>query len=493
VLKSPLFGLDDDDLFRLAHGRNGSLRAALHDQRPDLAARLDAMAKSARNKSPFAFYAELLGNGGRKAFLSRLGHEATDALDEFLNHALDYERAETPSLQGFVSRLRATRSEVKRDMEIVRDEVRVMTVHGAKGLEAPIVILADTTTPPQGWHPPRLLSLPAQNAAPGTPDRLAWAGPKAADVGPMAAARAAALEAERDEYRRLLYVAMTRAIDRLIVCGVDGANKRPDGCWYDLVQDAIGPDCQTEPAEDGEGMVRRYRKAGATGEAGAPEAEARTQPIALPDWLRREAKPEPRRGAIITPSTFVDDKAEAEPFRPGGARQRALLRGTAVHRLMQSLPDIAPERQAEAARHYLARQAELDDATRAEIERQVLALIADARFAALFSPGSRAEVSIAGRNGDRPISGQVDRLVVTPQAVLIADYKTNRPAPRDLDAVRSGYGSYVAQLALYRAVLARLYPDRPVRAALLWTDTPALMEIPAVMLDSALDNALTAA
>ena len=194
------------------------------------------MSAKARALTPFAFYADLLGpGGGRKQILGRLGHEANDALDEFLNLALDYERAETPSLQGFIAWMRAARSEVKRDMEMARDEVRVMTVHGAKGLEAPIVILADTTTPPQGFYPPKLLSLPVDKAAPDTPARLIWATAKANDVGAMGAARETALGEARDEYRRLLYVAMTRAIERLVVCGVEGKNKPPEGCWYELV------------------------------------------------------------------------------------------------------------------------------------------------------------------------------------------------------------------------------------------------------------------
>jgi ATP-dependent helicase/nuclease subunit A len=492
-LKSPLFGLDDDALFKLAFDRKASLRSSLRAQRPDLADSLDRLNAAARKLSPFAFYAELLGGGARRAILARLGHEAADALDEFLNLALDYERSETPSLQGFVAWLRAAKSEVKRDMEIARDEVRVMTVHGAKGLEAPIVILADTTTPPHGWHPPRLLAIPPENAAPDTPERLVWAGPKAGDIGPMAAARDAALAGARDEYRRLLYVAMTRASERLIVCGIDGKNKRPEGCWYDLVLGALEPDCVSEPADDGAGEVLRFRKAPDAGASMAPKSEPPPTPIALPDWLSRKVEAAPARAEIITPSTFVDDKGAAEPFQPGGARQRALMRGTIVHRLMQSLPDVPPDRRAEAAHRFLARQSDLSAGERAEIANQVLALLADPRFAPLFAPGSRAEVSIAGRLGDRPLSGQVDRLVVTPTEVLIADYKTNRPAPRSLAEVQSRYGSYVGQLALYRTVLMRLYPNRPVRAALLWTDTPDLMEIPPELLDSALDNALASA
>src|SRR5438552_16008017 len=155
VLKSPLFGFSEQDLFDLAFDRKASLRATLRQKRPDVGARIDRIAERARELTPFAFYAELLGaDGGRRAFLARLGAEANDALDEFLNLALAYENRETPSLQGFVAWLRTASAEVKRDLEIARDEVRVMTVHGAKGLEAPIVVLADRTTLPAG--PPML-------------------------------------------------------------------------------------------------------------------------------------------------------------------------------------------------------------------------------------------------------------------------------------------------------------------------------------------------
>ena len=179
VLKSPLFGLDDDDLFELARERKTSLRTALRAKaaRGRLrasAARLDRFALWARQDTPFGFYARVLGaERGRRRFLARLGHEANDAIDEFLNLALDYERRETPSLQGFVAWLRTAQTDVKRDMEIARDEVRVMTVHGAKGLEAPIVILADTTTPPAGpnQRQPRLLDL-AREAADARAFRL---------------------------------------------------------------------------------------------------------------------------------------------------------------------------------------------------------------------------------------------------------------------------------------------------------------------------------
>ena len=167
------------------------------------------------------------------------------------------------------------------------------------------------------------------------------------------------------------------------------------------------------------------------------------------------------RPATIKPSGFVDDPVAAEPVARDKARERAIARGLAVHRLMQSLPDIPQERRAETATMFLARQRQFDDAESRSIAQQVQAVLADTRFAALFGPGSRAEVSIAGRLRGRPVAGQVDRLVVTPDEVLIADYKSNRPPPRSLDEALEKYGSYVKQLALYRDVLKRLYPGRP--------------------------------
>jgi ATP-dependent helicase/nuclease subunit A len=499
TLKSPLFGLDDAQLFRLAWNRTGTLRAALHAKASDdpvfaaVAKRLDRLAQAARRETPFSFYARLLNaEGGRQRILARLGYEAADALDEFLNLALDYERGETPSLQGFVAWLRAARASIKRDMEIARDEVRVMTVHGAKGLEARNVILADTTTPPQGWHPPRLLALPAEQAAPGAPDRLVWAGAESADVGPMGAARTQARAATQDEYRRLLYVAMTRAADRLIVCGAEGERQRPAGCWYDLVCDALKPGAIEEPADDGEGSVWRYRKVAAERAAEEVMLAVAPKPLALPPWLTRDARAEPARAVAIIPSAALEETTIARAG-DGGARQRALLRGTLMHRLMQSLPDVAPERRVQAARRHLDRAGQdFTEAERDAIARQVLALLDDPRFAALFAPGSRAELPIVGRIGGRAVSGQVDRLAVTDATVLIADYKTNRPAPRTFDDVKNLFPGYVAQLALYRAVLTHLYPDRPVRAALVWTEVPKLMEIPASALDAALAGLIAA-
>jgi ATP-dependent helicase/nuclease subunit A len=497
VLKSPLLGLTEEELFALAWERKGSLRAALNERRPEIATRLDAIARDARELSPFAFYANLLGaTQARRRFLARLGPEANDVLDEFLNLALAYESRETPSLQGFAAWLRTASAEIKRDMEIARDEVRVMTVHGAKGLEAPIVILADTTTEPQGpiQHQPRLLSLPAQDAPPETPDRIVWVPAKREDIPPTAAARASAVGDAVDEYRRLLYVAMTRAADRLVICGSVGERRRPAGCWYDLIVDALKPHCTEEAADVGDGMVLRYRKTPSKPETLSLFDVMPPQPATheRPAWLTHAAPADTAPLPPLSPSQLHDETAPIARAS-ATARRRAMARGVVMHRLLQSLPAVASEQRAEAARRYLTSKSR--DLTAEECEglaEKALALIEHPRFAALFSPQSWAEVPIVGRvlHGGRlrDVTGVVDRLVVTGDAILIADHKTNREPPRTLDKVPQ---AYLAQLGIYRAVLTKLYPGRPLRAALIWTEVPDLMEVSDAAMDAALNGVTT--
>ncbi len=499
ALKSPLFGLSDDDLFKLAWQRRGSLREALQHHAAGggkfeaALKRLEECERRFATETPFAFYARLLGgDGGRKRILGRLGHEANDALDEFLELALGYERKAPASLQGFMAWLRAADLEVKRDMEISRDEVRVMTVHGAKGLEAPVVFLVDTTSSPSDTQRLKLIHLPRGNGAPHAPGAVVWAGKKADDPAAVAAARVAMLAETEDEYRRLLYVAMTRAADRLIVggCMPGNMNTVRKHSWYDLIVKGLGNSgLHEQTIERPDGTVKRYSRPGdVTAPTGAATAPAATAAIELPAWLRRSAAPEMPADGPLRPSGPAGD--EGRSVRTGETiqlRARALQRGTLVHRLLQSLPEVTAERRRDAALKYLARNAAgWSESEREALAEGVLALIGDARFAPVFGAGSRAEVSIAGRI-ERPgrspalVSGQIDRLVVTPGEVLIVDFKTNYAPPR---GAAEAPEAYVRQLALYRAVLQKLYPQRPVRAALLWTETPELMEISAPALDA---------
>jgi ATP-dependent helicase/nuclease subunit A len=287
---------------------------------------------------------------------------------------------------------------------------------------------------------------------------------------------------------------MTRASERLVVCGADGERRRPEGCWWNLVANALAPLSSEELAEDGEGKVWRYRKAapvsGATSAAGALRQPVAPHPRPRPVWLDRDTEATPAAAIPLSPSHAFDAAAAKRPSATssGRSREKAIARGILMHRLLQVLPDL-PEgaRRAAAQRHLTRRASGFTAEECAGMIAQICGLLEDARFAQFFAPGSRAELPLVARfaQGGRMIavSGQVDRLAITPDAVLIADFKTNAPAPRGLENAPI---AYIGQLALYRAALRRLYPEKAVRAALIWTEIPDLMEIPAAMMDEAL-------
>jgi ATP-dependent helicase/nuclease subunit A len=296
----------------------------------------------------------------------------------------------------------------------------------------------------------------------------------------MAQARAQAIEAACDEYHRLLYVGLTRAADRLLVCGAKGVNKAPPGCWHDLVLSALQP--LSEEGSDADGKIWHFHK-------GAPAATALSatrEQIALPSWLTTN----PQAALLMPPILRPSDAAPHKPRSIGtrDIRETARLRGTLAHRLLQSLPDITATRRKKVASEFLLRRGKkLAPAERATLLRQVLLLVENKDFAELFAPGSRAEVAIVGKADEATfVSGQVDRLAVTRDAILIGDFKTDRDPPRRIEDVPQ---AYVRQLALYRAVLQTIYPRRTVRAALIWTEVPELMELSAQTLDAALVRA----
>lgn len=483
LLKSPLAGLTDDDLFAIAHGRQTSLwralsDAAAHDQR--LAAvyeGLSALLSRADFIPPYEFYARLLGpDGGRKALLARLGRDAEDPIEEFLNLALDYEREHTPSLEGFLHWVEAGRTEIKRDLEHGRGEVRVMTVHGAKGLQAPIVFLPDTCGVPKGQGDQR----PRWDD--GLPPVLFWPPFAAMETRESTALKDAAKERREEEYRRLLYVALTRAEDRLVVAGFEGKRKRAEGCWYDLIADAL------ETLNGVADLPMPWEKTGRTLKRAPTQApdradkpsHAAVSTAALPEWAHRPAPKEREPSIPLAPSRpDTDEPAVRPPFDDGGTAR--FQRGRLIHRLLQTLPDLAPDERRAAADRFLAAPSHgLAPDTRDTIAEETLAVISHDDFASLFGHGSRAEVPIVGVVGMHVVSGQVDRLLIADSEIWIVDYKTNRPPPQRVMDVAA---TYLKQMAAYRAVLARAYADRPVRCALLWTDGPRWMPLPDALLD----------
>ncbi len=516
VLKSPLLGLDDDDLVAIAPGRTGSLwQALLAGARSS--ARLAAAAETLERwraragiVPPFELYAQLLdGEGMRERMLARLGAEAADAIDELLNLALAYDDGAAPSLQGFLGWLRQGPREVKRDMEQGRDEVRVMTVHGAKGLEAPIVFLPDTCSTASGRRAGSLLRLESVERPVGMPAPVLWPVKGTHDLAVVQQAKRVVAEAETAERNRLLYVALTRARDRLYVAGFEGARGRSAGCWYDIVSEGLADRLQEVTAADGRILRRLESKQIAAPEPAPGKAADATASSPLPAWARTPAPREPLITVPLAPSRIAPYQSDAGGAATGGGRSgpppvepailspRALaqdfrfLRGTLTHALLEHLPGVPRERWAAAAKTFIAaRGRALPARVCEEIVTETLAVLQEPAFAALFGPEARAEVAIAAElphpRGQGPalqLGGKIDRLVREASGdVLIVDYKTNRPPPADPTGVAQ---AYLVQLAAYRLAVAHIFAGARVRAAILWTDGPRIMEIPASLLDAA--------
>ncbi|ABS61761.1 Double-strand break repair helicase AddA [Parvibaculum lavamentivorans DS-1] len=493
VLKSPFAGFTEEEVFDLAWNRKGTLwqslkeKATRNPRYAEAAAFLLRLLERADYEPPYEFFAHVLGGeGGRTRLLARLGPEAADPIDEFLSLALEFERKHPPALEAFVHWLERGSSEIKRDMDQGRDEVRVMTVHGAKGLEAEIVFMPDTCAAPGGSHDPALLSLPALEQ--DGPKLLLWPVRKKDEDEVSAGARALHREIQAAEYRRLLYVALTRARDRLYISGYRNATPPSSECWYEMVCETLKPAAREIVLPDGRMVWRIEGEQRRQVDSKAPSAAE--EPSAPPEWAHRDAPLEPTPSRPLAPSRLPpEDLEEPSVLSPlAGDNTNRFRRGSLIHRLLESLPDMEPAERRAAARRFLAQPAHgIDEAAQNEIEAAVFRVLDDATIAHVFGKGSRAEVPVAGtiELGGRPllIAGQIDRLCVTEDSVTIIDYKTNRPPPQTLEAV---VPAYIGQMAAYRALLAAIYPERMIRCVLLWTDGPALMELPAEMLEKAL-------
>ena len=494
VLKGPLFGFGDDRLFELAHGRGRAslwsrLRAADDAESKAAAERLSALLATVDYTPPYELLKAILtGPGaptGRERFWGRLGPDAIEPLEELLNLALDYQRDHPPSLQGFLHWLRRREVETRRDMESVPDAVRIMTVHGAKGLQAPIVILPDTIRVPK--RADRLL----WPATPGGGAAAPAAGlPLIAPSDAEADSRTAgfkddAKEAGRQEYNRLLYVAMTRAQDALIVCGSRGPRKIDDDCWHTLVENGLRRlDGTVEIPVDGfDEPVLRYGSLeaadAAPSEAAAADTAGQEHDPATLAALLAPPPPEAQPPRPLAPSRPSDDEPPVfGPFDAGADRFR---RGTLIHRLLQYLPDLPDAQRDRAALRYLARSGHgLTEDEQRDIAAEIRAVLDLPEAGPLFGPGSMAEAPVTGAVGGAVISGQIDRLAVGAQTVSIVDYKTNRPPPADAAATPP---VYLRQMAAYRALLRGLYPAHRIDCFLLWTAAPRLMQLDDSLLD----------
>ncbi|SLN24563.1 ATP-dependent helicase/nuclease subunit A [Roseivivax jejudonensis] len=471
ALRSPFFGWSEQDLFTLAQGRMGRLWEALRRNReayPATLAILDDLRAEADFLRPYDLIERLLiRHEGRRRLLGRLGPEAEDGIDALLGQALAYEEASVPSLTGFLQWLQTDDLEIKRSPESAGDRIRVMTVHGAKGLEAPVVILPDARAPQTALRDPLLHDA----------DASYWklSGPK---PPPQSAAEDAAKDREAAERDRLLYVAMTRAERWLIVAAAGKLGARGDD-WYGQVREGMeragaAPHAfDFGPAGSGEGL-----RIGDTWDHLPRTDPPRAEP-ALPELPERYRDAPPQPVVPVAPRSPSDlGGAKALPGA-GDHTEVALARGTALHLLLETLPLVPQgERRAAAARLLPDRTADL-----AALVAEAEAVLAAPDLAPLFGSEALVEVPLTA---DVPrlgrLTGVIDRLIVTPERVLAVDFKSNRTVPAAPDQVPEGL---LRQMGAYAAMLGAIYPDRPVEVALLWTATAQLMPLPHEMVSAA--------
>ncbi|NHO32943.1 double-strand break repair helicase AddA [Acetobacter fallax] len=509
VLTSPLGGLTDDSLMALAldrqprddpEGRPEPLWTVLrerHAGRPDWSAAwtfLSALFRRVDYASPYRLLSEALGtHGGRARILARLGPEAAEPIDDLLSAALRFEEAHATSLQGFLHWLRHSNETVKREPDASGNAVRVMTAHGAKGLQARLVILPDTVGMPRSDS--RLLWLPKEKGEPALP---LFVPRSDASTDTTRVLREKLRVRAAEEYNRLLYVALTRASDRLIICGWE-PRKLSEESWYARCVDGFSAAGAVSESFDqdwaGERLVIEERSS-APPKASAEIVLPSPPPLPVwmgqaPDWTPAPLPAEPALARPLSPSRPDEAMLGERPatrspldlaaLTPNAAREAAFRRGTLVHALLQFLPDRPPADRTDIAYHWLLRPGNgLDEQESARLVARVIAVMENPVLAPLFAAGSRAEQRLAGIVGDSVIVGQVDRMQVLKDRVLICDFKTNRRPPASVDRIPV---LYLRQMAAYRALLSSLYPGRSVECSLVWTETPVVMVIPGAVLD----------
>jgi ATP-dependent helicase/nuclease subunit A len=490
LLRSPLFDLSEDDLYAVAaHRGDASLWAALRDS--DLLPARSAYSELHAWRSkldfdrPFEFYAHVLyGEGGLQRFHKRFGNEVDDVFAEFLDLALEHEQSEQPSLQGFLAAMRSRDVSIGRELSERGGGVRVMTVHGAKGLEAPIVILADTTAKPAGSQLRSVVHIDVKDHL------FIHASKQDTHVDSTDPYRVAYEEAQKAEYWRKLYVAMTRAEDELYVTGTLTRARKPEDqlkeTWYDAIGQTLRPESEVVTDADGHetAIVFPLDRPRFEVPKGADTKTISIAPLELP------ALPKRRPVEIVRPSTArepADVEHVLETYAEAAVdAETARKSGIALHALLQHLGKVPrADWDAVALKALAALAPDIED-RHPDLVRKAIAILTREDLAHLFGPNSRAEVPFlanATRNGEKiRLAGRIDRLVVEPGKVRVVDFKSDAAAPAGPEGIPA---SYRTQLSLYAMVASQLFPGHEVEAAILWTGPESLMNLPSALLPEA--------
>jgi ATP-dependent helicase/nuclease subunit A len=486
LLKSPLIGFNEEDLMELAIERVGNLWEALKTKATynlifnSAYLKLADLLKVTDYKTPFALFNYVLEvKGGRKKFCARLGLEANDPLDEFLNLALNFQKNNIPSLQGFINWLTTSKIEIKRDLEQGKDQIRIMTVHSSKGLQAPIVILPDTTSLPLSKN---VVMINEED------DILLWPGSRENYNNYCNNLKNDSAKAELSEYYRLLYVALTRAEDELIICGYKGTNALPQGCWYNMIKDAMKKLSQPEqviindnliPFLDDQKLYRIKSEQKAITQSIPNLSESIEQIHELPDFVISKPPLEP-----IPPSPLIASSRVIQRtiYNSPSTQNKTLEKGTIIHKLLELLPFGQDQNQSEFITKFLNKYAaEFSTEELYQIKQNCLNILTNKAFNNVFGPNARSEVPITGMIDNKfLISGQIDRLIINDNDIYIIDFKSNVSPPLDESYVAV---EYLRQMAAYRILIKQIYPKHNIICALIWTQTPSIMFLSDLLLD----------
>ncbi len=482
LLKSPFIGWDEEQLFQVAHDREASLWAEVQKSNNDHTIKwLSELISSISGAGAYDFFMALLQDpcpadkiSGLRAIKKRLGEETTDPIEAFLDQAANYDQKSISTIQNFIQEQLYQSNQIKREMDEAGNTVRIMTVHAAKGLQAPIVILPDTVRTSNSNKPDQLL----------WPDRtksdLPYFCPQSKNIPPSCENALTILkQRQSEEYRRLLYVALTRAESRLYVGGYKATIGPIDDSWYRYVERGFELLETIKATGQNNIEVMRYvhHATDKPDRADKKEEKIFKNDVALPNWVFETMPEEPQPAKPLMPSrpSVEEDLAALSPLQ--AKDNNRFLRGNITHKLLQILPDLpVHQRQLNAKKYVALKSHNISKSVQEDIIREVMAILENPDFAAIFGEGSVAEAPITGMiEHDRVVSGQIDRLLVTDREILIIDYKSNRPAPKDIQNVPA---IYYKQMKTYADVMRRIYPRRSIRCALIWTDGARLMELP---------------
>ncbi len=477
-MKSPLFNLSEKALLEVSQGRKKkSLWASFSsfESYKDARATLAVLLKKVDQLSPYQLFHHVLTTlKGRQKFRARLSDECDDVLDEFLNLAFDFSHEKPNGLQGFVEYCQSSNPDIKRDFSRANlKAVRIMTIHGAKGLQAPIVFLPDTTRIPAQY--PMLLWDQGEN------DRLTpvWRTPSTLPCGKTEAIKEQEKSQQMAEYYRLLYVALTRAEDELVIAGWETTRETSDECWYHIVEPTLrqkgfqqhDDSYLYECPQQRQIPVKNVLAIG-------------SRAVETPAWLFQSPPGEIGEAEPLSPSAFFSDKTQKETetketfslLETEGLDP--YVEGSYVHKLLEILPTLIQDQWELVAQNQALSFSISDWLPPFEAVKK---LLTHQDFQGVFGENSYAEVDVSGGIQGQKFNGQIDRLIIENKKITIIDFKSNKASPQSLDEVPE---SYIGQLKIYKELIQKIYPAHEVSCELIWVRPALRMPVPSSFLDA---------